>query len=326
MSTKFQVGVKDQSVYETPVTVDRFFEFNSEGIKPQTGRVRSKGLRSGTHVHRKDRQVPYKMGAAGPVELEVLSKGFGFWLKHMLGAVATSGPSGDGAYTHTGTIDTLLGDHFTLQSNHPLHPADTDQPFTYAGGKVPKWAFKCGAGDPLVVMLDLDFMDFATATALASVSYPSTMTLLTFIGGTITVGGSQVDVTSCEVGMDNKLKTDRQYVRGSALKKEPVGEDFREISWKFGCDFESLTQFNRYAATSVNGEIATIVLAFQGPTLIGGSTYPSLTVTIDEASFDDFDSKIDGPAPLSQELSGSGAFDGTTSAVTLAYVTADSTP
>ena len=325
-----QIGFKKETTVGTPVTVDRFAEFVTEKVQPMQGRVRSNGLRSGHRVRRTDRQVPYKMGAAGSISVELLSKGFGFWLEHMLGTVATTGPS-DSAYTHTGTIGTMTGLGFTFQSNHPFHPGNTNQALTYTGGKIPKWTISNKVGEFLIADLDVDFIDYTTATALASASYPTAGEPLSFVGGVVSVGGSAVDVYDATVSCDNKLMgdssgNDRRYLRGSALHKELVEANFREVAWDLTADFESLTQFNRFSTSTAAGALATITLTWTGAILIGSASYPTLTVTIQNASFDGFNSTIDGPAPLRQKLSGVGLYDGSTSAVSVAYTTADSTP
>lgn len=324
--TRFQAGFKDESTWNTPVTVDRFAEYApGTNMHERHGRVIVPGIRSGQRVRRKDRQVTYKAGADGTLVLPVLSKGFGFWLKHMLGAVATTGPT-DSKSTHTGTIGDLLGDSFTLQLNKPFHPADTDQAVTYSGCKISKWKAACKVNDPLLFTLDVDAADYSTATALASAAYPTAGEGLVFVGGAVTVGGSSVDVTAFDVECDNKLLVDRRFIRSSALKKEQVEGDPREIKWSLDCDWESLTQFNRFAAAAGTGlEAVQIVLTFTGYILIGSSSLPTLTITIDEASFDELMTD-DLDKPLTQKLSGAGLFDGSASAITVAYGTADATP
>jgi len=329
---RFQVGVKKEVTWGTPVTPDRFFEFNSDQVKPMYGRVASRGMRAGTRVRRGDRQVPFIQGAGGTVEMDVLSKGFGFWLEHMLGGTVSTGAPADGKTTHTATIGDLIGKGFTYQSNHPFHPADTDQPFTYEGGKVKSWKISNQVGDALKLEMDLDFENVVTATALASASYPSgNVEPLIFAGGVVTIGGVATDVTECEVSCDNHLfgtsdSDDRRYIRGNAQHREPVEGDWREIAWSLGLDFQDLTAYNRFAASSAAGAVATIVLTWTGNILIGAASLPTLQLTVQQASFDEFDSTVDGPAPLQQKVSGAGLFDGSTSAVTLAYGTADATP
>jgi len=321
-----QLGVKAESTWGTAVVVDRFFEFNSESIKMETGRVESNALRSGQRVQRNDRFTPYIKGAAGSIELDVLSKGHGWWLEQCMGAVAT-GSITDSTYTHTGTFGTLLAQGFTLQVNRPRHPAGTDQAFTYEGGKVAKWGYKCDVEGNLVFTADLVFETGVTATALASASYPTSMENLSWAGGAITIGGSSVGVTSFSMEVDNGLDTARHKIQPSTLRQEPVEAKNREITFSLTADFEDLTQYNRVISTTRSGALAAIVATWTAPTLAGTTTYPELEITIDSARFDDIsDANVSGTDPLMQTLTGRGLYDGSDSPVTVAYVSVDSTP
>src|SRR5688500_1779191 len=117
-----QLGIVDEVTYGTAVTVTKFFEYNSESIEETAGRTEGNPMRAGFTL-RNDRFTPYFSGAARSIELDVMTKGFGYWLKHMTGAVATTGPAETVVYTHTGTFGDLLGDFFTCQVNRPFHPA-----------------------------------------------------------------------------------------------------------------------------------------------------------------------------------------------------------
>jgi len=261
----------------------------------------------------------------------VMDKGFGFWLSQMLGTVATSGPVST-YYTHTGSDSTtnpaaLIGDSFTAQINKPFHPADTDYVITCYGTKITKWKMSDSAGnsDPLKLEADIYAMNFDDDTTLASASYPSgDVEPLTFVGGTCTIGGSSVQITEWSLEHDAKLKIDDRKIKGSALPVEPVEEDRREIKWEVGDDFGSEAHYDYFASASAAGAVAQIVLTYTGLILVGSSTYPSLTITIDEASFDMHETS-DPSKPLTQKFGGSGLFDGSASAITLAYASADST-
>jgi hypothetical protein len=189
--TDWQLGVVDEVTYNTPVTVSRFFEFDSESIADDPRRVEGDPLRvGGEGVIRSDRSTPYYGGASGPVSMAVLTKGFGFWLKHMLGTEATTGPTETTVYTHTGTLGNLQGDSFTLQVNRPFNPTGTNQAITYSGGKIPEWTLSNNAEENLMLELTCDFASQVTGTALATASYPTSMENFTFAGGTVSIGGS----------------------------------------------------------------------------------------------------------------------------------------
>ncbi len=325
MPLETQLGVKAESTWGTAVVVDRFYEFNSETITLETGRVESNALRASQRVQRNDRFTPYILGAAGSIELDVLSKGFGFWLEQCLGTIAT-GSLTDSTYTHTGTVGTLLAQGFTLQVNRPFHPAGTNQAFTYEGGKVAKWSFKSDVEGNLVFSADLVFETGITATALATASYPTGMENLTWAGGAVTIAATAVPVTSFSVEVDNGLDTGRHKIRSNTLRQEPVEAKNREITFSLTADFSSLDQYNRVASTTAAGALAQIIGTWTAPTLAGATTYPSLTVTIDSARFDEIsDYTATSTEPLMQTLSGRGLYDGSDSPITVAYVSVDAT-
>lgn len=319
-----QLGVKKETTYGTAVTVDRFFEYDSESIEETYGRTEGDPLRTGSSFIRQDRFTPYFSGAAGSLTLAVMTKGFGFWLEHLLGAVAT-GSTADSVTTHTGTEGDLKGKSFTLQVNRPLHPSGTAQAFTYEGGKVAEWTLSNDVDGNLMAELGLDFEQVATATTLATASYPTDMENFTWAGGVVSIGGSDYDLTEISVAGDNGLDVDRRQIRANTDKKEPTSSR-RSATFSLKADFESLTQRNRAAADTRDGALAALVGTWTGPTLVGTSSYPVLTVTIPAARFDEWKGSTEGTDAIEQELSGVARYDGTNSPVKIEYTTADATP
>lgn len=322
----FQLGAADETAYATAVTPARFFDTyrNPDGITAEWGRVESEGMRPGQRTARSDRFAVYPMGASGDLEVEVLTKGFGFWLKHMLGAVTTTAGAVGEVNTHTATMGDLQGKSFTAQVGRPFNPSGTVQPFTYPGGKVTSWKLANSVEELLVCTLSCDFQTEDTATALAVASYPTGAQSLSWAGGVVTVGGTAFDVSEVSVSVNNNMKTDRRYIRGSALKREPI-EGLREVEFSMTAAFDSLTQRNRVASATSAGALAAIVGTWTGPVMEGTSTFPLLRVTIPAGRFDGF-SVSGGPEPLEQELTGKGLWNGTDSPVTLEYLSLDAAP
>lgn len=322
-----QIGFGDESTYGTAVTVDRFFEYNSEAIAETEGRTEGDPLRVGQHYRRSDRWTPYFSGAAGPVQLDVLTKGFGYFLKHMLGTTGTTGPAETAAYTHAGTVGDLWGDFFTCQVVRPFNPSGTAQAFTYSGGKITEWALSNAVDGNLLLDLGLDFQQVATDTAKATASYPSGMENLSWAGAVVTIGGSQYDVTDISISGNNGVNVDRRFLAGTTDKKEPTSGR-RELTFSLTADFDSLTQRNRAHADARADALAEIVATWTGPTAIAGTTtplYPKLTVTIPAARFDSWQGAAGGPEGITQTLSGVGLDDTTGTTVEIDYVSADAT-
>lgn len=321
-----QLGVKAESTYGTGVTVDRFYEFDSESLAVEVGRVESSAIRAGSRAMRSDRRVPYIMGASGSFQMPVLSKGFGFWLAQCLGTVGTAGPAETSVYTHTGTIGSMTGDMFTAQVGVPQAGGGTITPKTATGGKVKSFELSCAAGEALSFSADCDFQTLEHTTALATASYPTGTELLTFVGGSVTIASSAVAVRSFSVKVDNGLAIDRRFIRSNALKKEPVEAGHRKIDVELGLDFENTTQQDRILSATAAGAQAAVVLSCAGLGTIGSTLKPTLTITIPVVMFDGDTPTVGGPDLVSESIKGMGLFNGTDSAISLAYQTTDSTP
>lgn len=321
-----QLGFGVESTYGTPVVTTRFYEYNSEGIDESYGRTEGDPLRVGTHVMRSDRFAPYFAGAAGPIQFDVMTKGFGILLSHMLGGIATSAPT-DSAYTHTATMADLFGKSLTCQLARPLNPSGTVQPFTFEGGKVTEFTLSNTVEGNLVLDLGMDFQQVATATALATAAYPTGMENFTWAGGLLKIGGAEVDfrVDEVSVAVNNNLNVDRRSATGGTDKKEPTAGR-REVTFSLSGDFSSMANRTRAASATAAGALAALEFSWTAPTLIGATTYPKLTVTIPVGRFDEWSAPAGGSDGITQELSGVGRYNGTDSPVTIAYVTADATP
>jgi hypothetical protein len=314
MGVKDQLGVVDEGTYGTPVTVSRFFEFRSAPVKLDLVRIPSQARRAGRYnVGRSSAYASHKRGALGDVVLEAMNKGFGFWLKHMLGAVGTTGPVST-AYTHTGSIATLVGDSFTMQIGREQIDG-TVQAFTYHGGKLNGWEIACEAGGLAVVTLNCDFEDEDTSIGLAAASYPTGLVPFSFVDGSLLVAGSAIHVRSASVVASQNLATERYFLRASGLKKEPLDRG-RDYSGTVVADFESLTAYNRF----VNGTEATLNLKFEGGTIAGAEKF-TLTIDAPVVRFDG-ETPESTAEPISQPL----PFKILEDSLTIAFKSTDATP
>lgn len=319
-----QLGVVDEVTYGTAVTVTKFFEYESENIQETYGRTEGDPLRVGSGFIRNDRFTPYIGGAAGTIQMTAMTKGFGFWLKHMMGQVATTGPAETSVYTHTGTEAALIGDSFTAQVNRPFNPSGTNQAFTYSGGKIAKWTLSNSVEGNLLLDLDCDFQTWDTGVALATAAYPSSMEPFSWVGGYVTIGGANYDVTEFSLEVDNGLDVDRRQIRANPLKKEPTASR-REATFSISADFDSLTNRNRAASVTRAGALAAVTGVWRGPTLLGTTIYPEFSVSLAAARFDEWSGATEGTDAITQELSGVVRYDGTTSPVVVTYKSADIT-
>lgn len=321
-----QFGVANETAYATPVAVSRFFEFNSEGIAVQRGTIESRGMRATRRFVRADRRIPYILGASGNVTMDVMSRGFGFWLQHILGGIA-SGSVVDSATTHTGTIGNLIGRSFSAQVGMPYTGSTAaSAPKSMAGGKIAQTTFACEQGGILTASMDMDFATIDHSTALAAPSYPTgVVEPLTFVRGTVSIGGTMTDVQSAQVVIASTMNTDRRYLRASTVKKEPVDSE-RSVTFTTTLDWENLTHQNRVLSATAAGATAAVVLDFEGLQLIGTTSRPKLTITIPAVMFDGDTPTVGGPEEIPQSLTGVALEPSSGSPITIAYTTGEATP
>lgn len=316
-----QLGSAEETVFGVPVPVTHFDEFNSESIKATYGRVEYSGLRAGRLYRSADRFTTYPKGAAGDIKLEVGSKGFGFWLRQMLGGVPVTTGTATG-FTHTFTPALLTGRSFTTQVGRPFYVGSPVQAFTYSGGKVASWELTNSTDDNLVAKLSCDFAAESTAVALAAAAYATDLQTFNWVGGSCTVGGTAFDVSEVSVSGDNGLKTDRRYLRNNPQKKEQVGDDYRSGEFSLTADFDGLAMRDRVAAATAAGATAQVVLKWEAPgPIAGGSIKPALVVTVN-GRFDEWEATVGGPESIEQQISG--VYLGT-NGLQVAYTTADAT-
>lgn len=318
VSDKAQVGVVNESVYGTPVTVTKFYDFTSESMTREQERMESASLRAQSRVITTDNWALGAVNVSGDIEMELRPKGHGFWWQHAIGTVVTSQPSAGPnptVYLHT-FVPAALPTSFTLQVNKP-DVTDTNQVFTYHGCRISEWSLDCGVGDFAHMTMSMIGEDEDTATGLAVASYPSANKALTWVQGTITVAGGATDIKSVSLKGANNL-TDDRYFLGNVLRKQPLENALREYTGTFETEFSGLTNYNRFIA----GTEAEIVLLFRG-LLISTTYYYETKITLN-VRFDGETPKVGGPEIVMQTLPFKVVNNGTTS-IKVEYQTTDVT-
>lgn len=316
-----QLGVAEETVYGTPVTVTRFYEMLDETMDCDIQRIESAGLRSGVRVQRSDRWVAGKKAVKGDIKMELMDRSMGLWFKHCLGGVASAQPDAGGSPTvwkHTFTPGNLpVG--LTVQIGKPS-VLSVVHPFTYHGCRVNEWELAGKVGEIATLKASLLGEDESTDIALAAASYPAAANLMTFVEGSLTVGGNPMDIKEFNIGGDNKLAGDR-YFFGSRLRKQALDNGVREYTGELDTEFVDLTAYNRF----VNGVEAALVLLFESATVISGALKFQTKVTAN-VRFDGETPKVSGAEALEQPLAFKCLGNTAATAITVDYQTTDTAP
>jgi len=331
--TRFGIG--KETTYGTAVAVTSSYEIMSEDFTGKYERTNAEAL-SGSYVMRADRFSVVKKGAEGSVTLEPLTRGFGDWLAFLNGQVATTGPTSIAVYTHTSTVNNLSGKNLTVQVLR-ADESGTLRPWTYEGGKVTGYEFSNTVDQTLRVTINLDFeaesnpdapATVYAGTALTALTTPVGANVFTWAEGKVTVGGTAYDISEVTIGVDNALNVDRYFINTPALKKEPIQDGKREITWSFTTTYADNTFWEKVSSATAAGTYAEIRAKWVGLTAIPTSspvTYPSIEIVIPVARFDEGGPTVDGEGMLEQSFSGVGLYDGTNSPISVIYVAQDVT-
>lgn len=318
-----QIGYAEETTWGTVATPTRFLEFNDESLALETEMIDGAGLRASNRHLRTDRTALGAKNPGGDVTHEVHSKGFSLLLKHMLGTTPTITTPGGGTNTRDHTIS-AIGDPYglslTVQKGVP-DVSGTVQPFTYLGCKVASWELSNEVNGNLMLKLTFDAQDEENSTSLASASYPASSEILTYVGGTLNIASSAVDVKSVSITGDVGYGdgASRHMIRSSRLKKQQIAAGMYVIEGTVDAEFESLTAYNRF----INKTLAQLDVTWQAPTAIEGSLYPYLKVTLANVQFMGETPKVGGPDVVGQPLPFRALYDGSTGPLVSVYRTSD---
>lgn len=315
-----QIGFAPEVTYGTRVAPTRFFDFVSEAVKLDMQRIDSKAVRAGSGFQRVDRRVNNAKGATGEVELEVSSAGFGILLKHIFGAVDAGATPEDGTTSKVWTF--TMADapgSLTCQIGRP-DVTDVVRPFDYLGCTIPSAEFSCDVDGLLMLKATLDARQEVTGQSLATQSIPAG-TLFSYVSGTITLGGTPIDVTTWSTKIDRTTKVDRYYV-GTPLKKVPLRNGMFSATGNIECDFDGMTHYNAFVA----GDVAELVVRFETLEDIETGVKGALEFTCSAIQFDGETPTVGGPELLTQPLPFTVLDNGTDEPISVAYTTLDTTP
>ncbi|MCI2421509.1 phage tail tube protein [Saccharopolyspora sp. K220] len=318
-----QLMTGEESTYGTAVTVDRGYEFRSEALSLEAQRIESSAIRPGKRVLRSNRWFQGQRSVGGEITMELGTVSFGRWFKHCFGTVTTAQPDATNAptvYQHTFTPGPLPPG-LTVQVGRP-DTAGTVHPFTYTGCKIASWTLSSAIGEIVTFAPTILGRDETTATELATASYPANLSLLTFVEGSLTLGGSVYEMRSVSLQGTNGIADDR-YVHGSRLRNEPLeigseGSQARVYSGTIEGEFTNLAAYNRF----VNGDEAEMVLLFAGANI--ASTYDFEVRITANVRFDGTTPNVPDANIVMQTLPIKAIDNGTTS-IRLEYQTTDAT-
>jgi uncharacterized protein YunC (DUF1805 family) len=315
------LGVKAESTFGTAVAPDTRFEVLTENIKLKKEFIESKALKGNRRYLSTNGHVPSTSHVEGDIEIEVPSKGAGFWFKQLMGAVTTTTPAGaTNARKHVFTADSALdGLSFTAEIQRTDVTGQAHR-FVYAGCGIKDLELACKVGEIASIKMGVyGKTETVTAAAAQSASYPASSPLV-FTGAALTVDGTSVPVKDFSLKMENGRKSDR-YFLGDSSPNKMIEADLRNAEGKMTVEWSGLTQYNYFVNHTLNKQL---IIKFSTQSTIETGVTGYLQVTIPAIAFLG-DTPVGGGDIIEQSIDFKALDDGTNEPVQVEYVSLDTT-
>lgn len=292
------IGFKKESTFGTAVTVDRFPEFISESFDYDRTYYQGAGLRVGSRAPRSGRRALVKDGAAGDVELEVMTKGMGTLFELLMG-VGTSTLVSTGLYQQ---LFTLIKNDYqpsaTIQVGLPRLGQNTIDAFTYKGASCASFELSLGNADVLKLKSSWTAREMDTEVAYATPSYASSPELFSFVGATLFAGTGALtaptttalatgstpvaNVTDFSISVDQGHDGAGFRIGSAGKRTRPPAVGAAAVTGKITAEYD--TQLYRNALR--DNAAFTLLANFVGPTDITSGNKPTFQIACPDIRFD----------------------------------------
>lgn len=329
-AAKTQFMAKDETSYaEASVVPDRAWPVVvGSPMTIERDMIEGDAVRAGYKLKGTEDSVSVAKRCTGSYTFEPSSRGFAWWLNHILGSVTQSAddPETD-AYTYTAVLGDLCGKSFTFQDNIPFGACQqTDRPYTYRGTKVAKAVLEMEAGGLMKLTVDLVAKAYITSLALQSPTYLTPTERFTFASSSATIASVSTPVTKWKLEIDNMLDTERIYAAGDPTIDEPVqDDDHRSVTIEAECDWLNSTFFDLSQSDTPSGLYGAISIANTCPTdITGTSTAPALNITAPNCRFTEVTPERSGIGRIKQKIMADvRQAPGVTDPLTVTYISGD---
>lgn len=295
-------GLAKETVFGTRVTPTRFLPLTSEGISYEYNRYYSPALGAGRWSRP---SILTTSVGSGSFSGDVPTTGFGYLIDGLHGNTVTPvQQAATPAYLQTHTLDTAPSKSYTIQVQTPPVNSSTLLPLDYLGCRMGGLTLSWDPGGVLSYEIPWVVRALDTSQSLATYTAPSAWDLLSFKGGSLTIGGvAEANIVGGgSLALGFSLRDDAFMLGSSGLIASPVETDKPSASGSFTADFNDLTNVNRV----VNGTTGDVVLKFEGNTISGVHKY-YVECTLPDCVFTTPAPSVTGPGPVQQEVSFSAA-------------------
>ena len=285
------IGLKKETVFGTAVVVDKFYEFTEEDFSWVPTFVQAAGQRAGQRVGAADRRVLVMEETTGTLTVEAVTKGLGALFEAALGTATSTIISTGPAYQQVFTPSTGINlPSYTIQKGVPMLTGVVS-PQTYAGCVCSGFTLSGANGAIPTIAFSFSGRSVDTTASYATAAYPASNELLSFVNGSITIGGTVVPPTATALTSggtaaanirdfaltwDNGLDQNGFNFGAGGKRSRKSALGLRSGTGTITAEYDSNTLRDAYLAQS---DLA-LVLTFASLVPISSGVFPTIQVTI----------------------------------------------
>ena len=289
------VGMTKETTYGTYIAPSKFLTFTDESLDQKLTFNDATGLRPGRRTTAAFQRTVERIDVDGDITVEANTAEQGILWEALLGAVThTLVPAGTLTYQHLYTPGADYLPSYTIQKGIPPLGGGALIPFTFLGMQCKTLAFDTKLDAPPTIKATFDGQNIYPALTgsgtAATPIYPAVNELLTYVGGSIVIGGtvtpptatalatggtSVAQIVDASFTFDNALDSGGITLGGGGTNTRALASLLNKISGTLTAEFRDATFWNAYTGA----QRLALVLNFQG-SLIEGTLYNYLQIYI----------------------------------------------
>jgi hypothetical protein len=309
MGVGSKLAIGKESAWGTPVADTMLINFTSESLAPTISKVEEENLLASKAAAAYD-----LMGIkiAGDFAAILKPENAGFLLKAALGGTDTVTPNFGGV---TGQAQHSI----VAQTPSGVNPSytifvDRKQAIKkFSGCKVENLKISAKAGDYVRATVSIKGKDEAAGT-IATSAVPS-LKAYKFIGGTLSLGGTAVDITSVDLDYTNGLDEGVQTNTSGTYSSEPV-HGKRKIALNIEMPYDTNSESIRNTNYLTEAVLSTAVLHLESPSIITGASKYRMDLTLANVAVLESKVNVGGSGIITMSIKGEATAVGATEPIT----------
>jgi hypothetical protein len=309
MGAGAKLAIGKESAWGTPVADTKLINFTSESFDSAVSKTEEENLLAGKAASAYDLVGIKVAGDFGGI---LKPEDAGFFMKATLGGTDTCTPNFGGVTGQAQHSIIAAAASGTLPS-YTVYVDRKQAIKKYAGCKVDNLKLSAKAGDYVRFTLSMKGKDESSAS-VATTTNPSKKAYK-MIGGTLTAGGTALDITSVDLDYANALDDGVQTNTSGLYGSEPV-HGKRKISIAIDMPYDTNSESLRNTNLLTETVLSTVVLHLESPEIITGASKFRMDLTLANVAITEAKTNVGSAGLLTMSIKGEATAVGATEPIT----------